>query len=439
MTARPSTIEDLLRAEAPQVLGALVRRFGHFDIAEEAMQDALLAASQQWRPDAIPAHPRSWLIRVAYRRMIDTLRAESADRRREEQFVASEPPTPFFAQTQADHDDSLNLLLLCCHSALSSASRIALTLRTVGGLTTAEIAHAYGVSEQTMAVRISRAKQQIRKSGARFEFAADDDFPARLSAVMRVLYLVFNEGYTVTQGTELTRTDLTGEAIRLARLLRALVPDDPEPAGLLALMLLIDSRRATRVTAKGDLIPLSDQDRTRWDQESIREGSELIRTAWSRGNVGTYRLQAAIAAVHASAPVAEQTDWAQIAALYLAVEHVEPSGPVRLARVVAVAHAFGAARATALLEELDREHGLLRHPLTRHRAHTIRAHLREVAGHARAAKEDFLAAADMTTNEAESRYLSRKASGEPPAPSDGGNVTQITPETPVPHSRDETT
>ncbi|EED6225698.1 RNA polymerase sigma factor, partial [Salmonella enterica subsp. enterica serovar Haifa] len=247
-----------------------------------------------------------------------------------------------------------------------------------------------GVTEQTMAVRISRAKQQIRNSGARFEFAADDDLPTRLSAVMRVLYLIFNEGYTVTTGTELTRTDLTGEAIRLARLLHALVPDDPEPTGLLALMLLIDSRRATRATTDGDLIPLSDQDRTRWDQASIREGSELIRAAWSQGDVGTYRLQAAIAAVHASAPTAEQTDWAQIAALYLALEQVEPSGPVRLARVVAVAHAFGPARAIALLEELDREHGLLQHPLTQHRALAIRAHLREAEGDP-AARADFLA------------------------------------------------
>ncbi|WP_282847440.1 RNA polymerase sigma factor [Microbacterium oxydans] len=411
MTARPDAIEDLLRTEAPQVLGALVRRFGHFDIAEEATQDALLAASRQWRPDAIPDQPRSWLIRVAYRRMIDALRAESADRRREEQYVASEPNPPSSHLGLSEHDDSLNLLLLCCHPALSSASRVALTLRAVGGLTTAEIAHAYGVTEQTMAVRISRAKQQIRKSGARFELGPDEDFPGRLSAVMRVLYLIFNEGYTVTTGTDLTRTDLTGEAIRLTRLLHALVPDDPEPTGLLALMLLIDSRRATRAGADGELIPLPDQDRTRWDQESIREGSDLIRAAWSRGNVGTYRLQAAIAAVHASAAVAEQTDWAQIAALYLALEQVEPSGLVMLARVVAVAHAFGHARASALLEELDREHGLLEHPLTRHRAHAIRAHLREAEGDPKA-KGDFLAAAEMTTNEPESRYLFRKALGD---------------------------
>lgn len=411
MTGRPDAIEDLLRTEAPQVLGALVGRFGHFDFAEEAVQDALLAASRQWRPDSLPEAPRSWLIRVAYRRMIDALRAESADLRREEEYVASRPNTPLSPPLLADHDDSLNLLL-CCHPALTSASRICLTLRAVGGLTTAEIAHAFGVTEPTMAVRISRAKQQIRKSGARFEFTVDDDFSDLLSAVMRVLYLIFNEGYAVTTGSELTRTDLTSEAIRLTRLLHALVPDDPEPAGLLALMLLIDSRRATRTTANGELIPLGEQDRTRWGHRTIQEGSELIRTAWSQGNVGTYRLQAAIAAVHASAPRAEDTDWKQIAALYLALEQVEPSGPVMLARVVAVAHAFGPARANILLEQLDRDHRLLQHPLTQHRAHAIRAHLREAEGDAAAAREDFLAAADMTKNEPESRYLSRKADGE---------------------------
>ncbi|UNK70658.1 sigma-70 family RNA polymerase sigma factor [Microbacterium sp. H1-D42] len=412
MTAPSGAIEHLLRTEAPQVLGALVRRFGHFDIAEEAVQDALLAASRQWQEEELPENPRSWLIRIAYRRMIDTLRAESADRRREEEYAASEPVAGLAPPSPADHDDSLNLLLLCCHPALSSASRVALTLRAVGGLTTAEIAHAYGVTEQTMAVRISRAKQQIRKSGARFEFMADDDFPARLSAVMRVLYLIFNEGYTATTGAQLTRTDLTGEAIRLTRLLHALVPDDPEPAGLLALMLLTDSRHSTRASANGDLIPLADQDRTRWDQAAIREGSELIRAAWSQGDVGTYRLQAAIAAVHASAPVAEETDWEQIAALYLALEQVEPSGVVMLARVVAVAHAFGPSHADALLQQLDRDHGLLQHPLTRHRAHAIRAHLRDAKGDAADARADFLAAADMTANEPEARYLVRKADAE---------------------------
>ncbi|GAA0855741.1 RNA polymerase sigma factor [Streptosporangium amethystogenes subsp. fukuiense] len=411
MRPRPDALEHLLRTEAPQVLGALVRRFGRFDIAEEAVQDALLAASRQWYDDGIPDQPRSWLIRVAYRRMIDALRAEQATHRREEAYVASRPQIidPDADAVDADHDDSLNLLLLCCHPALSSASRIALTLRAVGGLTTFEIAHAYGVAEQTMAVRISRAKQQIRRSGARFRLAPDGDLPTRVSAVMRVLYLIFNEGYTASSGERLTRTDLTAEAIRLGRLLHRLLPDDPEPAGLLALMLLTDSRRSTRMTETGDLVPLAEQDRARWDHAMIREGSELIRAAWSKRAVRAYQLQAAIAAVHANAASADETDWEQIAALYLGLEQVEPGGHVMLARVVAVAHAYGAARARSLLEQLDREHGLLQHPLTRQRAHAIRAHLLEREGDAALARADFLAAAELTENAVEMRYLFRKA------------------------------
>jgi RNA polymerase sigma factor (sigma-70 family) len=414
VTTGSETLEHLLRTEAPQVLGALVRRFGRFDAAEEATQEALLAASRQWSEDTLPDQPRSWLIRVAYRRMVDTLRAESADRLREEVYVTAQPRhfTPDPDAADPDHDDSLNLFLLCCHPALSPTSQIALTLRAVGGLTTAEIAHAYGVTEQTMAVRISRAKQQIRKSGARFQFVPDDDLPARVAAVLRVLYLIFNEGYTATSGERLTRTDLTAEAIRLGRLLHGSLPEDPEPAALLALMLLTDSRRSARTTGSGDLVPLGEQDRSRWDHAMIREGSELIRAAWSQGDVGTYQLQAAIAAVHASAAAAGETDWKQIAALYLGLEHVEPSGPVMLSRVVAVAQAYGPARASSLFEQLDRENRLLENPLTRQRAHAIRAHLREAAGDATAARDDFLAAAEMTQNEPEVRYLVRKADGE---------------------------
>lgn len=406
MTLNAPAIEDLLREEAPQVLGALVRRFGHFDIAEEAVQDALLSASQQWPRGAIPENPRSWLIRVAYRRMVDTLRAESADRRREEQYVFDASlPAP---GDRIDHDDSLNLLLMCCHPVLSSGSRIALTLRAVGGLTTTEIAHAYGVTEQTMAVRISRAKQQIRKSGSRFEIAAED-FGQRVSDVLHVLYLIFNEGYTVTAGAHLTRTDLTTEAIRLTRLLHGLLPDQAEPRALLALMLLTDSRRSTRSTSSGELVPLDQQDRDRWDRAMIAEGLDLVRAAWTPGSVGAYQLQAAIAALHASASTAEQTDWEQISALYLALEQIEPTGPVLLSRVVAVAHAFGAARALELLDGIDEEHGLLAHPLTRQRAHAVRAHLKRAAGASEAARADFLAAAETTRNEAELRYLREQA------------------------------
>ncbi|TSD57985.1 RNA polymerase sigma factor [Aeromicrobium piscarium] len=398
------SIEDLLRQEVPQVLGALVRRFGRFDIAEEATQEALIAASRQWREGAVPEHPRAWLIRVAYRRMIDMLRSESADRRREEQYVIAETMSPPIQIP--GYDDSLHLLLLCCHPALTFGSRIALTLRAVGGLTTAEVAHAYGVTEQTMAVRISRAKQQLRTNGVRFETTVDDDVEQRITAVMRVLYLIFNEGYTVTAGPGLTRTDLTAEAIRLTRLLCALLPDHPEPTALLALMLLTDARRPARTTVDGHLIPLPEQDRGRWDRAMLAEGTERARAAWTPRSVGSFQLQAAIAAVHASAPTAEDTDWPQIAALYLALEQAEPTGPVMLSRVVAVAQAFGVEPARELFDRLDREHDLLGHPLTRQRAHAIRAHLDDAAGQTSEARSDFLAAAEMTQNESEARYLS---------------------------------
>lgn len=406
-------LEAILRTETPHVIGALTRRFARFDAAEDATQEALLAASEQWPRDGIPDSPRSWLIRVAHRRMVDTIRSEAAARRREEEDLVQDPRL-IDGGAASSVDDSLDLLLLCCHPVLSAASQIALTLRAVGGLTTAEIAHAYGVTEQTMAVRISRAKQQLRKTGARFEITDPDDRRARLSSVMRVLYLIFNEGYAASAGDRLVRADLTAEAIRLARMLHALVPEDPEPAALVALMLLTDARRAARTDEAGDLVVLADQDRRRWDRDLIAEGSALIGSVWSRGEVGPYQLQAAIAAVHAAAPTAAETDWAQIAALYLALEHIEPGGPTMLARVVAVAHAYGDERGLALFDELDRAHGLLQHPLTAHRARAIRAHLLDGAGRGDDAREEFLAAADLATNQVEARYLRGRAAGEGP-------------------------
>ncbi|WP_369431836.1 RNA polymerase sigma factor [Tsukamurella strandjordii] len=402
---RGAAMEAILRAEAPNVVGALARRFGRFDAAEDATQEAMIAAARHWPADGIPDDPRSWLIRVGYRRMVDLIRAQAADRRRAEEYTASWPEAGLALAV----DDSLHVLLLCCHPALSATSRVALTLRAVGGLTTAEIAHAHGVTEQTMAVRISRAKQQLRKAGARFEFAAGDDLVARVQTVRKVLYLVFNEGYTATAGAELVRTDLAAEAIRLARLLHRQVPDDPESTGLLALMLLTHARRAARVDADGALVPLAEQDRTRWDRPMIDEGTALIEQAWAQGPVGAYRLQAAIAAVHAEAPSDAQTDWPQIAALYLALEHLEPGGPVMLARAVAVAHAYGAQPALDLLDTLDRAHGLLEHPLTAHRARAVRAHLLARSGAGEQARTEFLAAADLTANDVEARYLHGKA------------------------------
>lgn len=420
MTGRPSPrpqdeLEHVLRAEAPQVVGALARRFGHFDAAEDATQEALIAASQQWPSTGIPASPRSWLIRVGYRRMVDLIRAETAARRRESDDAALDPRQVSGGDGgdgggggALDVDDSLHLLLLCCHPALSAASQIALTLRAVGGLTTAEIARAYGVAEQTMGVRISRAKQQLRRAGARFEFAADDDLEPRLASVRHVLYLVFNEGYAATAGDHLVRAELAAEAIRLARLLHRQVPDDPESAALVALMLLTHSRRDTRTDGTGELVLLADQDRSRWDTAMIAEGTAIIEAAWPRGPVGPYQLQAAIAAVHATAASADSTDWEQIAALYLALEHLEPGGPTMLARVVAVARAYGDAQGLALLHELDDEHGLLEHPLTAQRAHAIRAHLLDGAGRPDDARSDYLAALRLTTNDVEARYLGSK-------------------------------
>lgn len=410
MTENADALDRVLREEAPHVVGALARRFGRFEAAEDAAQEAMLAASRQWPEDGVPEEPRSWLIRVGYRRMIDIIRAQQAERRREEEYAAGEPRTVVAGSDAAPAvDDSLHVLLLCCHPVLSPASRIALTLRAVGGLTTAEIAHAYGVTEQTMAVRISRAKQQLKKAGARFELSAPDDLAARVASARRVLYLVFNEGYTASAGDELVRAGLSAEAMRLTRMLHRQLPDDAETAGLLALMLLTDARRAARSDAAGALVPLSEQDRSRWDHGMIAEGAALIATAWAHGPVGAYQLQAAIAAVHDEATRADETDWPQIAGLYLALEQLEPGGPVMLARVVAVAHAYGEQRALELLDRLDADHGLLEHPLTAHRARAVRAHLLERSGSRDAARAEFLAAADLTANLVESRYLHGKA------------------------------
>ncbi|MEV4120917.1 sigma-70 family RNA polymerase sigma factor [Micromonospora sp. NPDC049645] len=404
-------VEHLLRAEAPQVLGALVRRFGHFDVAEDAVQEALLAASRTWPADGVPENPRSWLIRIGYRRMIDLLRADQARRRRERHAGMSElamQDPARRARPAVDTDESLTLLLLCCHPALSLTSQVVLTLRAVGGLTTTEIAHAYGTAENTMGARISRAKQQLARAGARFTPPTDADRDSRLNAVMQVLYLVFNEGYTASTGDELTRVDLTREAIRLTRMLHDALPDDSEVTGLLALMLLTESRRAARNDGD-ELVPLNGQDRTRWDPELIREGTELIDSVWRRREVGTYQLQAAIAAVHVAAASADQTDWPQIAALYRGLEHLSPTAPVRLSRVVAVAHAYGPDRGLALLDDLNRGYHLDEEPLTRQRERAIRAHLLEMTGDTAGAAARYREAALLTQNRVEQRYLQRRA------------------------------
>jgi RNA polymerase sigma factor (sigma-70 family) len=382
------------------VLGALVRRFGHFDVAEDAVQDALLAAVQQWPTHGIPDYPRGWLIRVGYRRMVDRLRAEQLRQRREYQ-LASEP-TPASPEEPAA-DDSLTLLFLCCHPILSPVSQVALTLRAVGGLTTVEIAHAYGVSEVAMGQRISRAKQQIKSAGGRFVLPSAEERGNRLTAVLQVLYLIFNEGYAATAGQQLHRVDLTAEAIRLTRMLQQLLPGEPEVVGLLALMLLSDARRPARATEAGDLITMEHQQRDMWDKALTAEGTTLITAAMRQRQVGPYQLQAAIAALHNGAPSYAETDWPQIATLYAWLEQLTPTPPVRLSRAVAVAMAYGPQRGLMLLDSLPDDQ------LIRQRERAVRAHLLELNGETEQAADLFREAAALTDNLAERRYLEGRA------------------------------
>ncbi|MFJ3829994.1 RNA polymerase sigma factor [Streptomyces sp. NPDC090046] len=417
--------EDLLRRLAPQVLGALVRRYGHFDAAEDAVQEALLAATRQWPEEGRPANPRGWLIRVASRRLTDQLRSEEARRRREETAVALTPRDEFVAPPPGEgrapaEDDTLALLFLCCHTDLAPAGRIALTLRAVGGLTTAEIARALLVPEATMAQRISRAKRRIKASGAPFGIRSDGDADAgtgapdpqvvedraeRLADVLHVLYLIFNEGYTATSGGDLQRADLATEAIRLTRDVHALLPADGEVSGLLALMLLTDARRAARTAPDGSLIPLAEQDRSRWDHDAITEGVALVSDALTHTALGPYQLRAAIAAVHDEAASDEDTDWVEILALYELLIRLVPGPVERLGHAVAVAMVHGPLRALALLAELDEDERLAGH----HRLEAVRAHLLERAGDRAAARASYAKAAGLTLSVPERRYLQFRA------------------------------
>jgi RNA polymerase sigma factor (sigma-70 family) len=395
-------VEDLLRELAPQVLGALVRRYGRFDASEDAVQEALLAAAMQWPDGGTPENPRAWLVTVASRRLVDGWRSESARRRREEHVTVNEVPEP---GPVAERDDTLTLLFLCCHPSLSVPSQLALTLRAVGGLTTAEIANAFLVPEPTMAQRISRAKQTIRDAGARFDLPPEAERKDRLRVVLHVLYLLFNEGYTTSSGPTLHRADLTSEAIRLARLLRRLLPQEGEIAGLLALMLLTDARRAARTTADGALVPLADQDRALWDRTQIEEGVGIIGDTLGRGAIGPYQLQAAIAAIHDEAPSADETDWPQILALYDVLEQVSPGPVVTLNRAVAVAMVDGPRAGLAVLGTLDADDRMTH----THRLEAVRGHLLELAGDPHAARESYRRAARMTASVPEQRYLAMRA------------------------------
>ena len=403
--------DDLLRELSPQVLGALMRRFRHFGIAEDAVQEALLAAALQWPQSGLPDNPRGWLVQVAVRRMTDQLRSDTARQRREARAVAEQPsdyqvvPAADVAPA-ADRDDTLTLFFMCCHPALTPASATALMLRAVGGLTTAEIAAAFLVPEPTMAQRISRAKDRIRKSRVPFRMPTHRDWPQRLNAVLHVLYLIFSEGYTSSAGPTLLRTDLSSEAIRLTRLLHRALPEDAEAAGLLALMLLTDARRPSRVGPDGELIPLDEQDRRQWDQRAIREGVAIISSALPRGSVGPFQLQAAIAAVHDEAARAEDTDWPQILALYGLLERMSDNPMVTLNRAVALAMVQGPDAGLERLAALESNGALAGH----HRLHAVRAHLLEMAGDREGAVAEYRIAASRTASIPEQRYLIMRAS-----------------------------
>jgi RNA polymerase sigma factor (sigma-70 family) len=404
-------VEDLLRELAPQVLAALARRNSQFDSAEDAVQEALLSASQQWPTDGIPTNPRGWLITVAQRRLTDQLRSDVARQRRESAAAALLPPeawhipAPEVEDVEPQADDALTLLFLCCHPSLSPASQLALTLRAVGGLTTAQIAAAFLVPETTMAQRISRAKTTVTSAGARFEMPPDAEVPDRLRVVLHVLYLMFNEGYTASSGADLQRPELAAEAIRIARDVRARLPEDAEVAGLLALMLLTDARRPARIDADGNLIPLAEQDRTRWDQGVIREGVDIITATLPRGRIGPYQLQAAIAAVHDEAPRAEDTDWREIVELYRLLERVSPNPMVTLNHAVAAAMVDGPAAGLDILKPLETDERMARH----HRLEAVRGHLLEMAGDTEPARAAYRLAAQRTTSLPERRYLEGRA------------------------------
>jgi RNA polymerase sigma factor (sigma-70 family) len=394
--------EDLLRELAPQVLGVLVRRYGQFDACEDAVQEALVAAAVQWAKDGVPESPRSWLVTVASRRLVDEWRSDSARRRREESSAVLE----LAGHGQPDEqDDTLTVMFLCCHPALSVPSQLALTLRAVGGLTTSEIANAFLVPEATMAQRISRAKQRIKADGIRFNLPPEPERAGRLGVVLHVLYLVFNEGYATSSGPAFQRGDLTAEAIRLTRMLQQLAPEEGEVVGLLALMLLTDARRVARMTTAGLLVPLAEQQRDLWNTAQIAEGVALLTRTLGAVPIGPYQLQAAIAAVHDESPNAAETDWPQILALYEVLERVSPGPVVTLNRAVAVAMVNGPRAGLALLGTLDADDRMARN----HRVEAVRGHLLELAGEVVAARECYLQAARMTANIPEQHYLALRA------------------------------
>jgi len=403
-------VGDLLRPLAPQVLGAVVRRYGHFDLAEDATQEALVAAAVQWPQDGLPENPKAWLIAVASRRLTDLLRSEQARRRREgaaaERALTERGAAQVDERRPGEVDDTLVLLFMCCHPSLSTASQVALTLRAVGGLSATEIARALLGSEQTVTRRITRAKQSIKDSGIPFALPGPDDLAGRLQAVLRVLYLIFNEGYAATTGTVLVRVDLAEEAIRLTRVLHAALPDDTEVSGLLALMLLVHARHRARTAPDGSLIPMAEQDRSRWDRSLIAEGTAVLTAALPRGPTGPYQLQAAIAAVHDEAASAEATDWPQIAALYGVLRRLDDNPVVALNHAVAVSMIAGPRAGLERIRQIEADPRIN----ADRRFHAVRAHMLEMAGERAAALDAYRAAARAATNLQQQRYLNEQIS-----------------------------
>jgi len=403
-------LEDLLAELRPSVLGALVRRHGQFDGCEDAVQEALVAAAAQWPAEGVPDNPRAWLLTVAGRRLTDHWRSDHARRTREVTVAGMAPADASVApavdedeRVSAD-DDTLMLLFLCCHPALTPSSQVALTLRAVGGLTTEEIAQAFLVPQASMTRRISRAKQQIKDAGMTFRMPPEEERAERTRAVLHVLYLIFNEGYAATAGPDLLRPDLTGEAIRLTQQAHRLLPENGEVEGLLALMLLTEARRAARTLADGALVPIAEQDRSRWDAELAEEGLALVVEALARPGVGPYRLQAAIAAVHVETPDGGETDWPQILALYDLLEQVAPSSVVRLNRAVALGMVKGPREGLRLLEPLEQDRWMA----GSHRLSAVRAYLLERDGDLDGALEAYRTAAGQAASGPERRFLAEQ-------------------------------